>query len=123
MAEVLKVSESGYYLWKKRQNRPKTEKEKERETLIEKILEIYLNSNCIYGARKITSELNKTRDNAPMESFWGKLKQEWLYDQHFRTREEAKKAVFEYIWIFYNNQRIHEKNDYMTPSQYYAKAA
>ena len=24
-------------------------------------------------------------DNAPMESFWGKLKQEWLNEQHFRT--------------------------------------
>lgn len=46
-------------------------------------------------------------DNAPMESFWGKLKQEWLNEQHFHTREEAKAAVFEYIWIFYNRKRIH----------------
>ena len=36
-------------------------------------------------------------DNAPMECFWGKMKQECLNDQHFKTREEAKKAVFEYI--------------------------
>lgn len=46
-------------------------------------------------------------DNAPMECFWGKMKQEWLNDQHFKTREEAKKAVFEYICIFYNRIRIH----------------
>ena len=58
-------------------------------------------------------------DNAPMESFWGKLKQEWLNDQHFRTREEAKAAVFEYIWIFYNRQRIHESIGYQTPHAYY----
>lgn len=58
-------------------------------------------------------------DNAPMESFWGKLKQEWLNDQHFGTREEAKAAVFEYIWIFYNRVRIHEANGYQTPEEYY----
>lgn len=60
-------------------------------------------------------------DNAPMESFWGKLKQEWLNDQHFQTREEAKSAVFEYIWIFYNRKRIHEANGYLTPEEYYQK--
>jgi len=35
-------------------------------------------------------------DNAPMESFWGKLKQEWLNEQRFRTREEAKAAISQY---------------------------
>ena len=62
-------------------------------------------------------------DNAPMESFWGKLKQEWLNEQHFKTRDEAKKAVFEYIWIFYNRKRIHEANGYKTPEEYYNDAA
>lgn len=60
-------------------------------------------------------------DNAPMESFWGKLKQEWLNEQHFKTREEAKAAVFEYIWIFYNRRRIHEANGYLTPEEYYGQ--
>ncbi|WP_074573583.1 IS3 family transposase [Selenomonas ruminantium] len=59
-------------------------------------------------------------DNAPMESFWGTLKQEWLNEKHFRPRAEAKAAVFEYIWIFYNRQRIHSTNDYETPEEYYA---
>ncbi len=58
-------------------------------------------------------------DNAPMESFWGTLKQEWLNEKHFRTRAEAKAAVFEYIWIFYNRQRIHSSNNYQTPEEYY----
>lgn len=62
-------------------------------------------------------------DNAPMESFWGKLKQEWLNEQHFKTRDEAKKAVFEYIWIFYNRQRVHAANNYLTPEEYYTRAA
>ena len=48
-----------------------------------------------------------------------KITQEWLNGQHFRTREEAKGAVFEYIWIFYNRKRIHEANGYLTPEEYY----
>ncbi|MCH3958412.1 MAG: IS3 family transposase [Selenomonas sp.] len=58
-------------------------------------------------------------DNAPMESFWGSIKQEWLDGQHFKTRDEAKAAIFEYIWIFYNRQRIHSANGYRTPETYY----
>ena len=57
-------------------------------------------------------------DNAPMESFWGKLKQEWLNDKRFRTREDAKQAVFWYIEVYYKNYRLHATNDYMTPRDY-----
>jgi putative transposase len=56
-------------------------------------------------------------DNAPMESFWGKLKQEWLNDKRFRTREDAKQAVFWYIEVYYKNYRLHESNGYKTPSE------
>ena len=62
-------------------------------------------------------------DNAPMESFWGKLKQEWLNDQHFKTREEAKAAVFWYIEIYYRRYRLHESNGYQTPEAMTASAA
>ena len=272
MAKVLGVSESGYHQWKKRQDMPMTDKEKEREDLTREILNIYLDSNCVYGGRKIAKALKReynrivnhkavekilkgqgiiskvTRkykattnskhdlpvydnildrdfiaskpnekmvsdityistdegwlylacimdlygrkiigmamdsrmtkdlvidalkdaknragnvkgcilhsdrgsqycsikyqnllhaygficsmsrkgncwDNAPMESFWGKLKQEWLNEQHFKTRDEAKREVFKYIWTFYNCKRLHEKNEYMTPNEYYAQAA
>lgn len=58
-------------------------------------------------------------DNAPMESFWGTMKQDWLNGKHFRTRAEAKASVFEYVWIFYNRQRIHSSNGYLTPEEYY----
>lgn len=54
-------------------------------------------------------------DNSPMESFWGKLKMEWLNDYTFRTRAEAKKAVFEYIELFYNRRRTHSSNNYVPP--------
>lgn len=62
-------------------------------------------------------------DNAPMESFWGKLKQEWLNGQHFRTREEAKAAVFWYIEIYYHRKRLHAGNGYKTPISIAAMAA
>lgn len=57
-------------------------------------------------------------DNAPMESFWGKLKTEWLYGRRFKTRDEAKRAVFEYIEIFYNRQRLHTANGNVAPSDF-----
>ncbi len=54
-------------------------------------------------------------DNAPMESFWGKLKTEWLYDRPLRTRGEARQAVFEYIELFYNTRRLRSVNGYIPP--------
>lgn len=76
-----------------------------------------------YGYLCSMSRKGNCWDNAPMEAFWGKMKYEWLYEQRFRTREEARAAVFEYVEIFYNRQRLHESNDYLTPEEYYMKAA
>ena len=56
-------------------------------------------------------------DNAPMESFFGSLKNELVHRVHFKTREEAKAALFEYIEIFYNRQRLHSSIGYRTPAQ------
>ena len=60
-------------------------------------------------------------DNAPMESFWGKMKTEWLLPK-YRTREEAIRDIYEYVWNFYIYQRPHESNQYLTPHQYYGAA-
>jgi len=57
-------------------------------------------------------------DNAPMESFWGKLKQEWLNGKRFRTREDAKRAIFWYIEVYYMRHRLHEAIGYKTPYGY-----
>jgi putative transposase len=72
-----------------------------------------------YGFVCSMSRKGNCWDNAPMEAFWGKMKYEWLVDKHFKTREEARAAVFEYVEIFYNRQRIHESNGYLTPDEYY----
>jgi transposase InsO family protein len=57
-------------------------------------------------------------DNAPMESFWGMLKQELIYQHHFRTRTEARQAITEYIELFYNRQRIQNKLGFISPVAY-----
>jgi putative transposase len=57
-------------------------------------------------------------DNAPMESFWGTLKNELVYHQHYSTREQAIREITEYIEIFYNRQRRQKKLGYLSPVVY-----
>jgi putative transposase len=59
-------------------------------------------------------------DNAPAESFWATLKKELMSDRTFATREEARAAIFEYIEVFYNRQRIHASLGYLSPEQFEA---
>ena len=54
-------------------------------------------------------------DHAPMESFFASLKTERVHEARFRTRAEARAAVFEYIEVFYNRQRLHSALGYCTP--------
>ena len=60
-------------------------------------------------------------DNAPMESFWGKMKLEFV-DKTYNTLDEARAAVYEYVWSFYTNLRPHAANGYLTPAEYYKQA-
>ena len=72
-----------------------------------------------YGYTCSMSRKGNCWDNAPMESFWGKMKMEWLNEHQFETINEAKRMVFEYIIIFYNRQRLHASFNYMTPLEFY----
>ena len=56
-------------------------------------------------------------DNAPMESFFASLKKEHVHHGRFRSRAEARTAVFEYVEIFYNRQRLHSGLGYRTPAE------
>lgn len=56
-------------------------------------------------------------DNAMAESFFATLKLELLDDRPFKTRDAARSAVFEYIEIFYNRDRMHSALDYRSPTQ------
>lgn len=59
-------------------------------------------------------------DNAAMESFWGTLKTELVYQQKFATHAEAKAAIFEYIEVFYNRKRRHSSLNYKSPEAFEA---
>ncbi|MFN7315250.1 MAG: IS3 family transposase, partial [Phycisphaerae bacterium] len=58
--------------------------------------------------------------NAVSESFWGRLKTELTHHRRFATREEAKQAIFTYIEVFYNRQRLHSTLGYQSPEQFEA---
>ena len=57
-------------------------------------------------------------DNAVSESFFHTLKTELVHHHQYQTREEATQAIFEYIEVFYNRDRIHSANDYLSPVDY-----
>ena len=62
-------------------------------------------------------------DNAVMESFWGTLKQELLYQQpngRFESYEEARRMIFEYIEVYYNRRRRHSAIGYVSPETFEA---
>ena len=72
----------------------------------------------VNGVRVSMSRTGNCYDNAVVESFWGKLKTEMVYQFQFATKEEAKAAVFEYIEMFYNRIRLHAALDYVSPEQF-----
>lgn len=54
-------------------------------------------------------------DNAMMESFFSTLRAELTDLERFTTRQAARTAVFEFIEVFYNRQRLHSSLDYRSP--------
>ena len=60
-------------------------------------------------------------DNAVAESFFHKLKIGIVHDEKYFTRSQAARAIFEYVQVFYNRQRIHSSIGYMTPVQFEAR--
>ena len=70
-----------------------------------------------HGIRRSMSRRGNCLDNAPMESFFASLKKEHVHHVDFRTRAEARAAVFEYVEIFYNRQRLHSALGYRTPAE------
>jgi putative transposase len=57
-------------------------------------------------------------DNAAMESFFSSLKTERIAHKTYRTRDEAKADVFDYIERFYNTKRRHSTINYMSPMEF-----
>ena len=57
-------------------------------------------------------------DNAVAESFYGSLKNEWVNWEDYKTRDQAKKSIFNYIEVFYNRKRRHSYLGYKSPDDF-----
>jgi transposase InsO family protein len=57
-------------------------------------------------------------DNAVMEAFWSTLKLELVYRREFEDASQLRQALFDYIEVFYNRQRLHSALGYKTPAAF-----
>jgi transposase InsO family protein len=64
------------------------------------------------------SEVGQCWDNAPVESFFGRMKCEVAPGEMFDTRERARSEIFEYIEAFYNRVRRHSSLGFLSPAEY-----
>jgi len=75
---------------------------------------------ALLAAQHITvsmSGVGNCYDNAMKESFFATLKTECA-SQPFASRAQARTAIFEYIEVFYNRQRLHSALGYLSPEQF-----
>ena len=70
------------------------------------------------GMRCSMSRKGNCWDNAVMESFFSRLKVELIYAEHYKTIEEARAGIFEYIELFYNRKRRHSAIGYVSPYEH-----
>lgn len=75
----------------------------------------YIDFARSYGLELSMSRKGNCWDNAPMESFFSRLKVELIYAKNYRSVQDAKSGIFEYIEIFYNRKRRHSANDNLSP--------
>jgi len=69
-----------------------------------------------FGMQASMSHRGNCNDNAPIESFWGTLKNELVHHRRHVTRGEAMQEITEYIEIFYNRQRRQKRLGYLSPA-------
>jgi putative transposase len=73
----------------------------------------------LLGIQPSMSARGNCYENATAEAFFSTLKTEaFPSDQVFATKAEARRELFEYIEVYYNNQRLHSSLGYQTPRQY-----
>jgi len=71
-----------------------------------------------FGMTASMSRKGNCYDNAPMESFWGTLKNELVHHRRYDTREQAQREITEYIELFYNRQRRHSRLGNRSPAAF-----
>jgi len=74
-----------------------------------------------FGMQVSMSRRGNCYDNAPIESFWGMLKNELVHHRRYATRWKAMQEITEYIEIFYNRQRRQKRLGYLSPAAYEQK--
>jgi transposase InsO family protein len=71
-----------------------------------------------HGIQCSMSRSGNCYDNAALESFFKTFKVELVYQDHYRTRQEAQASIYTYIELFYNRQRLHSALGYQSPVDY-----
>jgi transposase InsO family protein len=77
----------------------------------------------MHGITASMSRKGNCWDNACVESFFGTLKRELVYQRQYATRSDATQDIFEYIEVFYNRNRRHSMLGYQSPAEYEAQCA
>jgi transposase InsO family protein len=73
-----------------------------------------------HGIQQSMSRKGDCWDNAPMESFFHTLKTELVMHCDYRTRDQARASLFDYVEVFYNRQRRHSTINYEAPLEFEA---
>ncbi len=76
----------------------------------------------VHGVTCSMSRSGNVWDNAAMESFFSSLKTERIARKIYRSRDEARADVFDYIERFYNTKRRHSTIGYVSPMEFEMKA-
>jgi transposase InsO family protein len=76
----------------------------------------YRRALCAAGLIGSMSRKANCYDNAAMEAFWSTLKLELVYRREFEDASQLRQALFDYIEVFYNRQRLHSALGYQTPA-------
>jgi putative transposase len=76
-----------------------------------------------HGIEASMSKTGNCYDNAAAESFFGLLKRERVNRVRYRTREEARADLFDYIEVFYNRKRRHGYVGNISPVEFEQKTS
>jgi putative transposase len=84
-------------------------------------------ANALYAQTAATAKMQRSMsgtgncyDNAVAESFFATLKLEAIQGQVYASHEAARAALFDYIEVFYNRQRLHSSLGFLSPSRFAA---
>jgi putative transposase len=71
-----------------------------------------------HGMVQSMSRRGNCYDNAVAESFFSTIKNDLVHHEAFHNHDQAKTALFEFIEVFYNRERLHQTLGYQTPENY-----